>query len=282
MSALVILGTIVVGIGLIIAAWAMVLKIQRERKISEFKVNLMRLYGSEQNTYHRYIQAERAVQDVEMSSQKNKELVVKLKVRVHERRHEVRELIETLRMVRVRLNLGSKGDKLDLELQRSKTESEIKTLLAFNNQDKLRINNEKRRLRENQEMLPQMTEEAAELSTAWENLRNQVDVIEGDFRKLDEHAFRKFADQFNHSRENEDKNDPEREIVNMILLLNNKKSLLYVRRKEMAKDPTTESQKLVKKYEQDIGKLERQLVRKSKSLGLKPKRVNALQKMFSK
>ncbi len=282
MGSLVIFGTIVIGIGLIIAGWAMVLRIQRERKISEFKVNLMRIYGSEQNAYHRYIQAERAVQDVEMDAQKSKELVAQLKIRVRKRRLRMRELIDTLRLVKVRLNLVSKGDKLDLELQRSKTESEIKTLLALNNQDKQRINDEKRRLREHQEMLPQMTEESAELSTAWENLRNQVDIVENDFRKLDEHAFRKFADQFSTSRDQDNRSDPEREIVNMILLLNNKKGLLYVRRKEMAKDPTTESQKLVKKHERDIGKLERQLVRKSKSLGIQPKRINELQKMFSK
>ena len=242
----------------------------------------MRLYGSEQSAYHRYIQAERAVQDIEMESQKSKDLVIQLKIRVRQRRSRMRELIDNLRLVKVKLNLASKGNKLDLELQRSKLESEIKTLLALNNQEKQRINDEKRRLQENQEMLPQMTEESAELSSAWENLRNQVDVVENDFRKLDEHAFRKFADQFANNRDKDDRNDPEREIVNMILLLNNKKSLLYVRRKEMAKDPTTDSQKLVKKYEQDIIKLEKQLVRKSNSLGIQPKRINELQKMFSK
>ncbi len=282
MGSLVIFGVIVVGMGAIITGWAMVLKIQRERKISEFKVNLMRLYGSEQGAYHRYIQAERAVQDIEMESQKSKDLVAQLRIRVRQRRSRMRELIDELRLVKVKLNIVSKGNKLDLELLRSKTENEIKTLMALNNQEKQRINDEKRRLKENTAMLPQMTEESAELSAAWENLRNQVDVVEKDFRKLDEHAFRKFADQFANNRNKDDRSDPEREIVNMILLLNNKKGLLYVRRKEMAKDPTTESQKLVKKHEQDILKLEKQLVRKSNSLGIKPKRINELQKMFSK
>lgn len=282
MGALVIFGVIVVGMGAIIAGWAMVLRIQRERKISEFKVNLMRLYGAEQAAYHQYIQAERAVQDVEMDAQKSKEQVVKLKVRVKQRRGRIRELIEELRLVKVRLGLVSKGDKLDLELSRSKLENEVKTLLALNNQDKHLINEEKRKIDENLSVLPQMTKESAELSTRWESLREQVEVVEDDFRKLDEHAFRKFADQFANTREKEDKHDPEREVVNMIVLLNNKKSMLYVRRKEMAKDPTTESQKLVKKYEQDIRKLEKQLIRKAKSLGIQPKRVNQLQKMFSK
>ncbi len=282
MGALVIFGVIVVGMGMIITGWAMVLKIQRERKISEFKVNLMRFYGSEQAAYHRYIQAERAVQDIEMDAQKSKDLFIQLKVRVRQRRGKIRDLIESLRLVKVKLNLVSKGGLLDLELLRSKTESELKTLLALNNQDKVRINDEQRRIWEKQQMLPQMTEESAELSTAWENLRSQVDAVESDFRQLDEHAFRKFADQFTNSREKGDKNDPEREIVNMILLLNNKKGLLYVRRKEMAKDPTTESQKLIIKHGQDITKLEKQLVRKSKSLGIQPKRVLHLQKMFSK
>jgi hypothetical protein len=268
--------------GMIITGWAMVLKIQRERKISEFKVNLMRLYGSEQAAYHRYIQAERAVQDVEMEAQKSKELVIQLKIRIRQRRTRLRELLESLRLVNTRLGIVSRGDKLDLELQRAKLENEVKTLLALNDQEKKRVNDEKRRAQESLDMLPQMTEESAEFSTRWESLRSQVDVVENDFRKLDEHAFNKFADQFASRRDQEDKSDPEREVVNMILLLNNKKSMLYVRRKEMAKDPTTESQKLVKKYEGDIVKLEKQLVRKSKSLGIQPKRVNELQKMFSK
>ena len=282
MGSLVIFGVIVIGMGMIITGWAMVLRIQRERKISEFKVNLMRLYGAEQSAYHRYIQAERAVQDVELDAQKSKEMVVQLKIRIRQRRTRLRELIESLRLVKTRLSLVSRGDKLDMELQRAKLENEIKTLLVLNDQDKKRVNDEKRRFKESQDMMPQMTEESAELSTRWESLRSQVEVVESDFRKLDEHAFKKFADQFAASRDQEDKSDPEREVVNMILLLNNKKSMLYVRRKEMAKDPTTESQKLVKKYESDIVKLEKQLIRKSKSLGIQPKRVNELQKMFSK
>ncbi|MBW7995011.1 MAG: hypothetical protein FVQ81_00280 [Candidatus Glassbacteria bacterium] len=282
MGSLIVFGAIVVGMGVIIAGWTMVLRIQRERKISEFKVNLMRLYISEQTAYNRYLQAERAVQSVEMDAQKSKEQVVALKVRVRQRRSRTRELIEELKLVKVRVGLVTGGDKLDLELSRSNLENEIKTLLALNNQDKQRINDEKRRVDESLLMLPQMTEESAELSTRWENLREQVDQFESDFSKLDEYAFRKFADQFAANRDQEDKHDPEREIVNMILLLNNKKGLLYVRRKEMAKEPTTESQKLVNKYEQDILKLEKQLIRKSKSLGVQPERVNALQKMFSK
>ena len=68
----------------------------------------------------------------------------------------------------------------------------------------------------------------------------------------------------------------------MILLLNNKQSMLYVKKKEAAKDPTTESVQQIKKYASDIKKLESQINSKSKRMGVAAERVVELKKLFLK
>jgi len=283
MGPLIIFLVIVIAMALLIFGWAMVLRIQRERKISEYKVNYMRLAGEEQAAYQRYIHAERALQDTEMDVLKSKELVAELKLRVVRRRKELRELIENLRLVKAKIDLltGS-GKNLDLEVDRTKLTSEIKTRLAFSNEDKTRIINEMRKIQEKQQDLPFLTKESADLGNVWENLRQALEQIENEFRSLDQFAFKKFSEQFIKTRSAENRLDPERELVNMILLLNNKRGMLYVRKKEMAKEPTTESQRLVQKYEDDIRKLEVQLVHKAKNLCISAKRLNDLKNLFLK
>ncbi|MFH1071694.1 MAG: hypothetical protein V1794_18905, partial [Candidatus Glassbacteria bacterium] len=163
-----------------------------------------------------------------------------------------------------------------------KLTSEIKTRLAFSNEDKTRIINEMRKIQEKQQDLPFLTKESADLGNVWENLRQALEQIENEFRSLDQFAFKKFSEQFIKTRSAENRLDPERELVNMILLLNNKRGMLYVRKKEMAKEPTTESQRLVQKYEDDIRKLEVQLVHKAKNLCISAKRLNDLKNLFLK
>jgi len=274
---------IVIVMSLIIFGWAMVLRIQRERKISEMKVTYLRLAGEEQNAYQRYIQAEKTLQEVESGILKSKEIIVELKAKVKQRRKQLRELLEHLRLVKSKINLlGGSSTKLDLELENTKLTGEIKNLLMFNNEDKIRINAEIAKMSDRTADLPHLAKESAELGETWESARQQLEQVENDFRSLDLNAWKKFADSYIKSRSEKSKLDPERELVNMILLLNNKKGLLYVRKKEMAKDPTTESARLVKKYEEDIKKLEVQLVNKSKSLGVPGKRLSELKDLFLK
>lgn len=283
MASIFIFFIIVIAMSLIISGWAMVLRIQRERKISEMKITYLQLAGEEQNTYQRYIQAEKALQEAEIELQKSKEIIVVLKVRVRQRRKQLRELIEHLRLIKSKINLlAGSSSKLDLELENTKLTSEIKTLLIFNNEDKIRSNSETAKKIEKNADLPFLTKDSAELGENWEKTRRQLEQVENEFRSLDANAWKRFAESYIKSRAEESKLDPERELVNMILLLNNKKGLLYVRKKEMAKDPTTESAKLVKKYEGDINKLETQLVNKSKSLGVPLRRLNELKNLFFK
>ena len=274
---------IIIAMSLIIVGWAMVLRIQREKKLSELRITYMRLSGEEQNAYQRYIQAEKALQEVEIGLHKSKEIIVELKIKVKQRKKQLRELIEQLRLVKSKINLLSgSSSKLDLELEETKLVSETRNLLMFNNEDKIRINAELDKISDKKTDLPFLTKESAELGESWEKARQQLELVENEFRSLDANAWKKFAESHLKSRTQENRLDPERELVNMILLLNNKKGLLYVRKKEMAKDPTTESAKLVKKYEDDIRKLEMQLVHKSKSLGVHVKRLNELKDLFLK
>ncbi|OGF98201.1 MAG: hypothetical protein A3F83_10130 [Candidatus Glassbacteria bacterium RIFCSPLOWO2_12_FULL_58_11] len=283
MGSLFIFFIIVFIMALLIVGWAMVLKVQKERKISEFKISYMRLSGEEQAAYQHYVQAEKTHQDVEIDIEKSKEIIDSLRLKVQHRRKELRVLIEQLRVIKSKINLltGS-SSKLDLELDRTKLTSEVKTRLMLNNEDKLRILHEKGKIQEKTVDLPYLAKESSERGTAWENLRKQVEQIESEFRALDFNAYKRFAESFIKSRSAEHKLDPERELVNMILLINNKKGLLYARNKEMAKDPTTESTRLVQQYEGDIKKLEAQLVARSKGLGISPKRLNELRNLFFK
>lgn len=274
---------IIISMTLIIFGWAMAIRIQRERKISELKITYLRLAGEEQNAYQRYIQAEKTLQEVEIEIQKGKEIIVELKVKVKQRRKQLRELIENLRLVKSKINLiANNTSKLDLDLEDTKLTSEIKTLLMFNNEDKIRLNAETNKIAEKKVDLPYLTKESAELGNNWEIIRQQVEQVENEFHSLGPNVWKKFADTYIKNRSEESTLDPERELVNMILLLNNKKGLLYVRKKEMAKDPTTESTRLVKKYEEDIKKLETQLVKKSKRLGVSVNRLNELKSLFLK
>ena len=261
----------------------MVLRFQRERKISELKVAYLGLAAEEQNAYQRYIQAEKAVQDLEMETHKSKELIAELKGKVAERKKELREFIQQLRQLRSEHDFAdSPSAKLDLELESTKLISEIKTRLMLNNEDKKRIIAEKDKIEEKKEELPLLTKESEELCASWEKLRKELDQVENEFRRVDEAAFKRFTESFIQKKTEESKLDPERELINLILLLNNKRGLLYVRKKEAAKDPTTDSIELIKKYEADIKKLESQLRHKSKTLGVPPERVVELKKLFLK
>ena len=141
MGSLFIFFVIIIAMSLIIVGWAMVLRIQREKKLSELRITYMRLSGEEQNAYQRYIQAEKALQEVEIGLHKSKEIIVELKIKVKQRKKQLRELIEQLRLVKSKINLLSgSSSKLDLELEETKLLSETRNLLMFKNEDKIRIN----------------------------------------------------------------------------------------------------------------------------------------------
>ena len=89
-----------------------------------------------------------------------------------------------------------------------------------------------------------------------------------------------FSKSFVKKRTQEGNLDPEREMINLLLMLNNKQGMLYVRKKEAAKDPTTDSADLISKYSEDIKKLELQLKIKAKRLGITPQRIEELKRLF--
>ena len=259
------------------------LRVQRERKISEYKINYLRIAAEEENDYNHYLQAEKNLQDSEMQTQKCKDTILALKKNITPRKQELRELIENLRAVKTRSALDpAEGDLLDVELEITKLVSEIRTRWILNDEDKKKIISERTRLNEKSEDIPLLSKEVEESNALWEESRKALDKIETEFHQLDARAFQSFASSFIKKRTEEGKLDPEREMINLILLLNNKQGMLYVKKKEAAKDPTTASIEQVKKYSNDIKKLESQIAIKSKRMGLKPERVVELKKLFIK
>ena len=283
MSLIVFLLIIVGSFSIIVVVWNLVLRYQRERKISELKITYLRLFGEEENAYQRYIMAEKSMQTIEMDMEKAKEIIIELKSRIITRRKELRELIQQLRIVKSKLNLTNSGSSnLDLEVDSTKLTSEIKTRLVLNNEDKKRVISERKKIEERMVDLPLITREVEQLGSIWESLRREVEQVESEFRQVDEEAFKRFNEAFIKKKTEESKLDPERELINLLLLLNNKRGLLYVRKKEAAKDPTTESAELIKKYESDVKKLEVQLVSKSRRFGISAKRLEELKNLFLK
>ncbi len=169
-----------------------------------------------------------------------------------------------------------------MEVDNTKLTSEIKTRLVLNNEDKKRVISERKKIKERTVDLPLITREVEQLGGIWESLRRDVEQVESEFRQVDEEAFKRFSESFIKKKTEESKLDPEREMINLLLLLNNKRGLLYVRKKEAAKDPTTDSAELIKKYEADVKKLELQLVSKSRRFGILPKRLEELKNLFLK
>jgi hypothetical protein len=275
---------IIIGsFSIIVVVWNLVLRYQRERKISELKITYLRLFGEEENAYQRYIMAEKSMQTIEMDMEKAKEIIIELKSRIITRRKELRELIQQLRIVKSKLNLtDSRNSNLDLEVDSTKLTSEIKTRLVLNNEDKKRVISERKKIEERMVDLPLITREVEQLGSIWESLRREVEQVESEFRQVDGEAFKRFSEAFIKKKTEESKLDPERELINLLLLLNNKRGLLYVRKKEAAKDPTTESADLIKKYESDVKKLELQLVSKSRRFGISAKRLEELKNLFLK
>jgi len=266
-----------------IAGWLFFLRVQKERKISEFKINYLRVASEEENAYSRYLQAEKNLQDAEMDIQKCKDIIFTLKKNIIPRKKELRELIEELRVVKTRHALNpSEATLLDAELEITKLSSEIKTRWVLNDEDKKKILEERARIEHKGADIPILTQEVEELSGVWEGVRKELEKIEAAFYELDANIFQKFAASHIKKRTEEGKLDPEREIINLILLLNNKQSMLYVKKKEAAKDATTESMQQIKKYNNDIKKLESQISIKSKRMGLSPERVVELKKLFIK
>ncbi len=259
------------------------LRVQRERKISEYKINYLRIAAEEENDYNHYLQAEKKLQESEMEAQRCKDNILALKKNIIPRKQELRELIETLRAVKNRSDLTStESVLLDVELEITKLVSEIRTRWLLNDEDKKKIITERTRLNEKSEDIPLLSKEVEEFNAVWEESRKVLDKIETEFQQLDARAFKSFASSFIKKRTEEGKLDPEREMINLILLLNNKQGMLYVKKKEAAKDPTTESIEQVKKYSNDIRKLESQITIKSKRMGLTPERVVELKKLFIK
>ena len=274
---------VVIVMVVFILGWTFFLRVQKERKISEFKINYLRIASEEENAYNRYIQAEKIFQTVEMEVQKCKDIILAIKKNMIPRKRELRELIDELRVVKTRHALNpSESALLDAELEITKLTSEIKTRWVLNDEDKKKIIAERARMIEKNADLPILSKEVEELSALWEELRKELEKVEAAFRDLDQGAFKRFSESFIKKRTEEGKLDPEREIINLILLLNNKRGMLYVKKKEAAKEPTTESMQQIKKYNDDIKKLSYQITIKSKRMGISPDRVVELKKLFLK
>lgn len=281
MGSLITFIVIALFLGLTLFGWTMVLKIQRDRKISELKIQFMRLASSEENAYQRFIQSERQVQDGELKVEKAHQTIVLLKGNLAGRRTELRELIEKLRVVKRKYALvGANRMSLDDELEYTKLTSEVRSRLTQNNEDKIRIATEFRKIQETNALFDEQGKESDEHEKAWENIRRELDRVEFEFRKLDDDEFVRFSKSFIKKRTQEGNLDPEREVINILLMLNNKQGMLYVRKKEAAKDPTTESSALVRKYSEDIKKLELQLRVKAKRLGITAQRIEELKRLF--
>ncbi len=274
---------IVIVLILFILGWTFFLRIQKERKISELKINYLRIASEEENAYNRYIQAEKLLQTTEMEMQKCKDIILALKKNMLPRKRELQELIENLRVVKTRHALNpSESALLDAELEVTKLTSEIKTRWVLNDEDKKKIIAERARINEKNTNLPILSREVEELSALWEEVRRELEKVEAAFHNLDEVVFKRFSESHIKKRTEEGKLDPEREIINLILLLNNKRGMLYVKKKEAAKDPTTESMQQIKKYGDDIKKLASQITIKSKRMGISPDRVVELKRLFLK
>ena len=274
---------VVIVMVVFILGWTFFLRVQKERKISEFKINYLRIASEEENAYNRYIQAEKIFQTIEMDAQKCKDIILALKKNMIPRKRELQELIEELRIVKSRHALNpSESALLDAELELTKLTSEIKTRWVLNDEDKKKIIAERARMTEKNADLPILSKEVEELSALWEEVRKELEKVEVAFHDLDQGAFKRFSESFIKKRTEEGKLDPEREIINLILMLNNKRGMLYVKKKEAAKDPTTASMQQIKKYNDDIKKLSYQITIKSKRMGISPDRVVELKKLFLK
>lgn len=274
---------VVIVMVVFILGWTFFLRVQKERKISEFKINYLRIASEEENAYNRYIQAEKIFQTIEMDVQKCKDIILALKKNMIPRKRELQELIEELRIVKSRHALNpSESALLDAELEITKLTSEIKTRWVLNDEDKKKIIAERARMTEKNADLPILSKEVEELSALWEEVRKELEKVEAAFHNLDQGAFKRFSESFIKKRTEEGKLDPEREIINLILMLNNKRGMLYVKKKEAAKDPTTASMQQIKKYNDDIKKLSYQITIKSKRMGISPDRVVELKKLFLK
>jgi hypothetical protein len=281
MGSLVTFAIIAVFLGLTLFGWTLVLKIQRDRKISDLKIQYLRISASEESDYQRYIQAERQLQDVELKEEKSHQTISLLKNNIIGRRRELRELIDRLRIIKRKYNLvGSGRMSLDDDVDMTKLISEVRSRLMMNNEDKKRIKSERLKIVDSVASMTDLRQETEQYEKEWEKIRREVDKLEIEFRKLDEEEFVRFSKAFIKKRSEEGSLDPEREIINLLLMLNNKQGMLYVRKKEAAKDPTTESIDLIHKYNDDIRKLEAQLRVKAKRLGISAQRIEELKNLF--
>lgn len=281
MGSLVTFAIIAVFLGLTLFGWTLVLKIQRDRKISDLKIQYLRISATEESAYQRYIQAERQLQDVELKEEKSHQTISLLKNNIIGRRRELRELIDRLRIIKRKYNLvGSGRMSLDDDVDMTKLTSEVRSRLMMNNEDKKRIKSERLKIVDSVASMADLRQETEQYEKEWEKIRREVDKLEIEFRKLDEEEFVRFSKAFIKKRSEEGSLDPEREIINLLLMLNNKQGMLYVRKKEAAKDPTTESIDLIHKYNDDIRKLEAQLRVKAKRLGISAQRIEELKNLF--
>lgn len=281
MGSLVTFAIIAVFLGLTLFGWTLVLKIQRDRKISDLKIQYLRISANEESAYQRYIQAERQSQDIELKEEKSHQTISLLKSSIIGRRRELRELIDRLRIIKRKYNLvGSGRVSLDDDVEMTKLINEVRSRLTMNNEDKKRIISEKSKIVDSVASMADLRQESDQYEKEWEKVRREVDKVEIEFRKLDEEEFVRFCKAFIKKRSEEGSLDPEREIINLLLMLNNKQGMLYVRKKEAAKDPTTESIELIHKYNDDIRKLEAQLRVKAKRLGISAQRIEELKNLF--
>jgi hypothetical protein len=281
MGSLITFVIIVVVLALTLIAWTMVLRFQHAKKISDSKIQYLRVVSAENNAYQHYVQAAKNLQDMELNVEKSRQTIAVVSQNLDARKKELRELIGKLRIIKN--NQGPEGqgkNDLDTELELTKLTGEVKTRLIMNNEDKKRIIAERLRIAENRANIPDLEKEAEELSGVWDAQRRELERVENEFRRLDNEEFQRFSKSYVNKRSEQGNADPEREVINLILLLNNKQGMLYVRKKEAAKDPTTESVTQIKKYSDDIRKLEAQLNLKSRRLGIAAERVAELKKLF--
>ncbi|MEA2063935.1 MAG: hypothetical protein U9P14_09580, partial [Gemmatimonadota bacterium] len=128
---------IVVFMAASIIGWTLFLRFQRERKLSEFKINYLRLSSEEENAYHHYLESEKRLQASEMDCERIKEIVSRIKQSIAARKAELRELIGDLRAIKIKQDLkDSESATLDAELAITKLTSKIRTRLVLNNEEK--------------------------------------------------------------------------------------------------------------------------------------------------
>ena len=187
MGSLITFVVIAIVLGMTLFGWTMVLKIQRDRKISDLKIQFIRLASSEESAYQHYIQTERELQDNELKVEKSRQTILSLRNSLKAGRQELREMINKLRLVKRKYALvGVVKMSLDDELEFTRLAEEVRNRLLSNNEDKKRIASENEKIIQIVAPFEELRRESVENEKVWEGIRRELDRIEAEFRKLDD------------------------------------------------------------------------------------------------